>query len=178
MTTPKEIIKVLGFTSVRNFQVAWNLGSSLLPDGILGRKTQKAAKTSWEFHLRNAPDISEHFSIAEFRCKCGGRLQGCQTVLIQRDLLIGLEKLRKSYPEGLVIISGYRCTQHNKSIGGAVGSQHIWGRAADIPGLLSIGEMRALKIFTGIGYRSRDRKVVHVDMRAGSAVSPTTWRYA
>jgi uncharacterized protein YcbK (DUF882 family) len=43
-----------------------------------------------------------------------------------------LEQLRVEYGEALYITSGYRCPDHNRSIGGAKGSQHVKGNAADI----------------------------------------------
>ena len=43
-----------------------------------------------------------------------------------------LEAFRIARGEEVVITSGYRCPDHNRSIGGAKGSQHVKGNAADI----------------------------------------------
>jgi hypothetical protein len=179
MPTTKQIISTMGFTSTRDFQRAWNLGPALAVDGVIRAKTRSAAQISWRRRMANKPDLSVHFYADELACRCGGKLEGCRGLLIERRLLVGLERLREtSYPNGLVIISGYRCTRRNAAVGGVTGSKHILGQAADIPGVLSHTQMRQLKIFTGLGYRSSDRKVVHVDVRPGTASAPTTWAYA
>lgn len=73
---------------------------------------------------------SKHFSRAELNCKCG-----CKAPLLirrrLRRLAVRLERLR-SYIGPLGITSGYRCKAHNKAVGGAINSQHLYGRAADL----------------------------------------------
>lgn len=180
MPTTKQIISGLGFESTEAFQRAWNLGTRLKVDGIIGPKTREAAAESWERHEDGKGDLSAHFSAREFRCKCGGKLAGCKTVWVHRDLLVALERTRGDYyPHGLTIVSGYRCPKHNEAVGGAPGSQHIEGRAADIPGRVKLQSLKARRWFTGLGYRKSDGIVVHVDVRSERTVSdPATWPYA
>ena len=70
--------------------------------------------------------VSPHFKLREFQCRC------CGAVKLSPELLAMLEAMRNAWGGPLVITSGYRCPQHNKSVGGAVGSLHLRGMAADI----------------------------------------------
>lgn len=177
--TPRKIITELGFDRPAVFQAAWNLGPKLLEDDIVGPVTSAAAVESWVRHERGRPDISPHFSAGEFRCKCGGRYRTCRGVLVTRGLLTSLEALRLlAYQDGLPIVSGYRCEKHNAAVQGAAGSQHLYGRAADVPGVLRIEAARSRRLFSGLGYVAATRLVVHVDVRPGASVStPVTWAY-
>lgn len=110
---------------------------------------------------------SAHFKPDEFRCP------HCGEVKLERSLCDHLEALRSLIRRPLPIVSGYRCPTHNARVGGAPRSQHLLGRAADIPpGLVSERQARQVG-FTGIGINAA-RWVVHVDVRAGPL---TTWRY-
>ena len=71
--------------------------------------------------------LSEHFRVREFACK-----DGCKYVLISKILVRTLEKLRQKIGEEIYINSGFRTTEHNKAIGGAILSYHQYGMAADI----------------------------------------------
>jgi zinc D-Ala-D-Ala carboxypeptidase len=84
------------------------------------------------------------------------------------------------------IVSGCRCTQRNKDVGGARSSQHLFGAASDIQGLVTVAQRREMKLFAGLGFQQSTNKVVHVDSRDrsghnttnGSPAHPTTWKYA
>lgn len=69
-----------------------------------------------------------NFKKVEFKCPCGkcnGYGDG-----IASSLLVTLQNLRDKY--GTVkITSGYRCTSHNKEVGGSTNSKHTKGQAAD-----------------------------------------------
>ncbi|MDR1472543.1 MAG: peptidase M15 [Synergistaceae bacterium] len=52
--------------------------------------------------------------------------------MISALLLDRLEALRAAFGRPLVITSGYRCAEHNARVGGAAGSLHLTGRAADV----------------------------------------------
>jgi len=75
--------------------------------------------------------ISPHFDDSEFECKCG-----CGFREVSKDLLDTLETIRSWYDKPIIITSGCRCSKHNRAVGGAKNSYHIWGLAADfyIPG--------------------------------------------
>lgn len=73
--------------------------------------------------------ISPHFKLSEFACK-----DESDTVLYSTELFEKLEELR-AWIDGEVTIginSGFRTASYNKKIGGASGSQHTQGTAADI----------------------------------------------
>ena len=76
-------------------------------------------------------DLSAHFSKSEFACKCGCGF-GTRKNDVSRDLILLLEQMRAEYGKPIVITSGCRCPEHNKQVGGVVGSAHMRGTAADI----------------------------------------------
>lgn len=71
--------------------------------------------------------ISPHFRRAEFACKCG-----CGFDTADVDTLAVLDAVRAHFGKPVIITSGCRCAEHNRRVGGAPGSQHVLGRAADI----------------------------------------------
>jgi len=71
--------------------------------------------------------ISEHFNRYEFACKCG-----CGFDTVDEETLAVLESVRERFDAPVTINSGCRCAAYNKEIGGAIRSQHVLARAADI----------------------------------------------
>lgn len=159
--------------SIKDYQGGYNLGAALAVDGIAGPATKGALTKS----LAAGGALSAHFKAGEFACKCGGRYSACRRIWVTRTQLRALEVYRaKVGPTSLV--SGCRCPSHNKAVGGASASQHMAGKAADIPGALTTASVKALRVFTGIGYKSSTGRVVHVDTRPGSTSAPTVWAYS
>lgn len=110
-------------------------------------------------------DLSPHFSLSEFACHDG--TPGHPTPA----LIVALEKLRSIIGRPIRIVSGYRTPAYNKKIGGAPDSRHTHNDAADIPSALRVTVDQARRAgFTGIGRRSGDGIVVHVDTRPGGVV--------
>lgn len=73
--------------------------------------------------------LTEHFNVQEFRCKCGGT----HDTFINPELPEKLEKLFKALNcSAIVINSGYRCQEHDKAVGGSGSGHHVYGNAADI----------------------------------------------
>jgi uncharacterized protein YcbK (DUF882 family) len=70
---------------------------------------------------------SEHFSRAEFACRCG-----CGFDTVDYELLRVLEYIREHFGKAVTVNSGCRCPEHNLAVGGGANSQHLLGRAADI----------------------------------------------
>jgi uncharacterized protein YcbK (DUF882 family) len=70
---------------------------------------------------------SRYFQRSEFACKCG-----CGADTIDYELVRALDDIREHFDRPVVITSAVRCESHNKACGGAAGSQHLRGRAADI----------------------------------------------
>ena len=71
--------------------------------------------------------LSEHFNSAEFACK-----DGCGASEVKPELIGILEDVRAHFGKPVVIFSGRRCENHNRKVGGAPKSQHLFGTAADI----------------------------------------------
>ena len=70
--------------------------------------------------------LSPSFRVREFACK------GSDVVLIDDELVVLLQCIREHFGKPVHITSGYRTAAHNKAVGGALYSQHCYGRAADI----------------------------------------------
>lgn len=85
----------------------------------------------------NATHYSEHFSRAELDCgKNDAHPCDCKTpATVQARLAIlaaHLETLRTLAGRGLTPNCGYRCPKRNAAVGGAKGSFHLTGQAADL----------------------------------------------
>lgn len=72
--------------------------------------------------------LSKNFKLSEFDCKCSR----CSTVLLDDTLVDILQKIRDHFGVAVNVNSGYRCEPHNAEVGGATGSHHMKGMAADI----------------------------------------------
>lgn len=113
----------------------------------------------------NNIQVSKNFKLREFACKDGSNL-----VKLDSELLDKLQKLRTRINKPIIITSGYRTPEHNKKVGGASNSQHLYGKAVDIkvngmtPSQLKV---HAEKIgFKGIGLY---KTFLHVDVRKNVA---------
>jgi len=81
--------------------------------------------------------LSQYIFEDEFACRCGcgkTRPEGIEKIIPCYDdiqkLLFGVYDLVKARTNAL-ITSGYRCPRHNKKVGGAQYSPHLWGLAID-----------------------------------------------
>lgn len=72
-------------------------------------------------------DLSENFSKAEFKCRCGR----CNQVGPHPKLIEEMQKIRDHFGTAITINSGYRCPGYNRRVGGARNSQHLLGTACD-----------------------------------------------
>lgn len=112
--------------------------------------------------------VSKNFKRSEFKCKCGN----CTFEAVDVELLEVLEDLRAWADGPITITSGNRCADHNSAVGGAPGSKHVSGIAADI---------KVADISTEEVYRYLDSKYpnkygiglydnwVHIDVRSEKA---------
>ena len=82
---------------------------------------------AWSRTRDGTRKLSANFTVAEFACK-----DGSDPVFVDSSLAALLQKIRDHFGRPVVITSGYRTVAHNKSVGGAAYSQHLYGRAADI----------------------------------------------
>lgn len=81
------------------------------------------------YKYNDSTQITAHFNVQEFRCKCGGT----HDIKIDTELVDKLEQLRSALgAKSITINSGHRCSAHDKAVGGSGSGQHVDGRAADI----------------------------------------------
>ena len=73
--------------------------------------------------------LSTNFKSTEFDCHGSGC---CSSTKVDEKLVEYLQKIRDHFGKAVNVSSGYRCTTHNKNVGGATGSNHTKGQAADI----------------------------------------------
>ena len=89
---------------------------------------------------------------------------------VDPELVRKLQQLRDRIGKPISITSGYRCPAHNAAVGGAAGSQHLLGKAADIvvQGMApaQVADHAEAIGFGGIG---RYAGFTHVDTRATKA---------
>ncbi|MDE6781870.1 MAG: hypothetical protein K2J40_10485 [Ruminococcus sp.] len=77
----------------------------------------------------NSTQLTEHFNVSEFRCKCGKN----HDTILNPELPEKLEKLYKALNCSKIIInSGYRCQTHDKAVGGSGSGHHVYENVADI----------------------------------------------
>ncbi len=118
--------------------------------------------------------LTEHFNVSEFRCKCGGT----HGTIINPELPEKLEKLFKALNCSKIIVnSGYRCTSHDKTVGGSGSGHHVYGNAADIVCYDQSGKIISSKKvscvaqdvgFGGIANIDSTYTATHVDVRTSN----------
>lgn len=112
-------------------------------------------------------DKVKNFKREEFACKCGKYCNGFP-VEPDPELVEILQKIRHHFGKPVHINSAIRCEKHNTNVGGASGSQHKKGTAADIrvEGI-SPGEVAAYAetLLPGTGGIGRYATFTHVDVR-------------
>lgn len=71
----------------------------------------------------------DYFKEHEFKCKCGV----CDLdVVMDKGLLVALDRMRRRFGKPIIINSGIRCPDHNQDEGGVKNSSHLTGKASDI----------------------------------------------
>lgn len=119
--------------------------------------------------------LSAHFSVQDFRCKCGGK----HDILIDTKLVDLLEELYlKLEADDIKVYSGYRCKKHDIAVGGSGSGSHTEGKAADFyckkdgkrisSGVVCV-TLENMKDYKGIGFRCGGQKDTtgdtHADVR-------------
>ena len=74
--------------------------------------------------------LTKNFNLSEFECKCGCVMPEFVKKNVI-ELAENLQVLRDAVGR-LDLTNAYRCKEHNADVGGAVNSQHVKGKAADI----------------------------------------------
>lgn len=77
--------------------------------------------------------LSPHFRASEFACPC----EDCTRIAVHWALVELLQRMRWRIGRPIFVTSGFRCAAYNAEIGGAPGSLHVHGLAADLqsPGI-------------------------------------------
>ena len=127
-----------------------------------------------KYEYNDETQLSAHFNAREFRCKCGKT----HDTEINPNLVTNLEKLYRVLDcSKIIVTSGYRCSAHDKAVGGNGTGQHTKGNAADIicydqDGSVINTKKVACKAqdigFRGIGNIDRTYTAIHVDVRTGA----------
>lgn len=117
--------------------------------------------------------LSPHFNLSEFRCKCGKS----HDTLLDDALWKKLEELyAKLNCSKIIISSGYRCIAHDIAVGGAGGGYHTKGMAADCCCYDKKGNPINTKIvscvaqdlgFGGMANINSSYTYIHLDVRTG-----------
>lgn len=112
--------------------------------------------------------LSTNFKVSEFACHGSGC---CSTVKVDEQLVKYLQKIRDHFGKTITITSGYRCAKHNRNVGGATGSRHAKGQAADIQ-VKDVAPAKVAKYAESIGIlgiglyeTDKDGYFVHIDTR-------------
>lgn len=112
--------------------------------------------------------LSKNLKVSEFACHGNGC---CSTVLIDDQLVTYIQKIRDRFGKPITITSGYRCAIHNRNVGGATGSRHAKGHAADIV-VHGVAPAEVAKYAESIGIKgiglyetAKDGNFVHIDTR-------------
>ena len=118
--------------------------------------------------------LSAHFNVHEFRCKCGKT----HDTELNPKLVTNLEKLYRVLGcSKIIVTSGYRCPTHDKNVGGNGTGQHTKGNAADVICYGQDGNIISTKKvackaqdigFRGIGNIDSTYTAIHVDVRTGA----------
>jgi uncharacterized protein YcbK (DUF882 family) len=117
--------------------------------------------------------LSDHFDNEEFVCPGDGQPgHEAHEIVVDPHLVEHLEQLRAQWGVPLNIVSGHRCRAWELDRGRSGASQHVYGRAADIPSGYATVSDAVEAGFTGIG--ELDGWAVHVDVRPGG---PARWSY-
>ena len=144
----------------------------------------------------NRIQLSKHFKLSEFECK--GKTCCGYSVKLTPGLLTTLELIWSyvnatlgpvTHPHPISLVSGYRCPEHNRRVGGVANSYHVQGQAADLtsPGLKKtrlaalVRELAESGLFPfRVGYYKRtymgyEHHVLHVDTGEGPTVFGDDW---
>ena len=115
-----------------------------------------------------AVKLSANFNSSEFDCKGGGC---CSETIINPQLVQYLQQIREHFKAPITITSAYRCPTHNSRVGGAPGSRHSKGDAADIV-VKGVAPREVAKYAESIGIKgiglyetSADGHFTHIDTR-------------
>ncbi len=127
-----------------------------------------------KYDFNDTTQLSPHFNMKEFRCKCGKEHE----TILSEEIVDKLEKLYDSLNcSKIIVTSGYRCADHDRNVGGSGTGQHTKGNAADICCYGQDGQPISSKVvcckaqdigFAGIANINDKYIYTHVDVRTDS----------
>ncbi len=117
-------------------------------------------------------DLTRNISRAEIACKCG-----CGFDTIDYEVVEVVQDVCTKFNTTVIINSGCRCLEYNRSVGSEDSSQHVKGRAMDC--CFSSGSLYDIHRYLvgsyvtrlGIGYYE-DEGFIHIDSRTDG---PARW---
>jgi len=114
----------------------------------------------------------KYFKKEEFACPCCGKNE------IKDEFLEKLDEAREIAGVPFVITSGYRCSKHNKEVGGSPTSSHLKGLAADIKTTSSKQRYKILNALLKVGFKrvGIGQNFIHVDLDT-EKVQEVAWDY-
>ena len=103
---------------------------------------------------------SRYFVEQEFVCPC------CNQQAMSRILIARLDQARGLAGIAFKITSGWRCYEHNSSVGGKETSSHLFGLAVDILATTSRSRFLIVKALLDVGFTriGIGKDFIHVDM--------------
>jgi hypothetical protein len=120
------------------------------------------------YDKKEKTQLSKNFKSNEFNCQ--GK-DCCTKTQIDDKLVEHLQNIREHFDSPVTISSGYRCSKHNKKVGGSSGSYHTKGMAVDIM-VKGVKPAEVAKYAESIGilgiglYETyKDGYFVHIDTR-------------
>lgn len=117
-----------------------------------------------EFKKSARAKLFPDFTSDEFDCHCD--YPDCLITYVDMEHVGHLQRERDILKQPIEIVSGFRCTRHNKDVGGKKGSCHLIGKATDIrvQGLNVRNLAQIFEGFDGLGVYP-GRHFIHIDSR-------------
>ena len=115
---------------------------------------------------------STYFNEDNLECGCGH----CVSLDMSDDLMLKLNAARHLADTPFVILSAYRCPEHNKKVGGSPTSSHMKGLAVDIRTTSSANRHQILSGLLAAGFTRVGVYLgfIHVDVDS-TKTSPVMW---
>lgn len=122
-----ERIKKAGLNNLTSTTVTETTATTTQTDYLVSTSKSAPENKVTTFSYDDKTQISSHFNVQEFKCKCGKN----HDILINLYLVYILEKMYETMNCSMILLSSaYRCPDYDKQIGGFVG-QHGIGNAVD-----------------------------------------------
>jgi zinc D-Ala-D-Ala carboxypeptidase len=159
--------------AVKRFQRAYGLAA----DGIVGPQTQATLNSleSWD-------KSTKHFAWSEFYSKDGSGFSGgkVSSSTVKENVRRNMWKLeavrKKAGNRSIRINSGFRSINHNRNVGGASNSQHLYGIASDIViSGRSVSSVMGYAKTSGYSGIIRYNTFTHVDSRVEYPYGAQRW---